>query len=442
MSNTVGTKSPIVDVVQHLKAGWDAFVQPHTLGPKTLAAYATLQAADWLARFLPPVLQQSVRGLLTVGIQNVQSSPEVRGYTSALAIKSGRVPPEVLQRVIGQGRGPQQKHALQQAAKAGDLATVKSILRHNKKVGAPPQRNAPGIVAAAVKKSEAQEPRSFEERFAALYDRHFFAPQMARLDAAREQFKGEPGRTFLVDGAAVHVNASGKPATATRLEADGSKKLLAGEALKELITALAKLQREFVSGAERSRDPKRVVESARLAGVLGTERNALIAALPKADREALLTSIATHVAVTTQVNASLSNAAKTGLPPGTQVEADLAEVVARAEMDARRGAFESAKAYFKGRPGVTMMDDVRPVHVSVEGKPATATRLDADGKERILTGDELLDFVDKLGKVRSQLHAGGEASFKGSALADDRLLEEMQKALLAAEDLRAKQEFR
>lgn len=162
MANTIGgnIKSAALDVTRQLQRAGEAIVRPDTLGTEALGAFKTLRLLDKFAELLPANLQGIAKALLGVGIQNIGQHGDptaknaARGYASALAIKSGRVPAEVLDKAAN----PEQRRALTDAAAAGDLATVKSILRHNRKHGAigAEQRQVPGAARMPVEKPKVE----------------------------------------------------------------------------------------------------------------------------------------------------------------------------------------------------------------------------------------------------------------------------------------------
>jgi hypothetical protein len=138
MVNPTGIKSPGVDVAQKLERAGDANGVPTKLGAGGLEAFKALTTLTKLADLLPAALQPFAKGLLFMGIEGVgrngdnKAREAVRDYTQMLAVKNGRVPVEVLDRAAS----PKQREALVDAARNGDAATVKSILRHNQKTGA------------------------------------------------------------------------------------------------------------------------------------------------------------------------------------------------------------------------------------------------------------------------------------------------------------------
>jgi hypothetical protein len=290
MSQTTGIKGAGVDVAKRLQRAAEAIVTPKRLGTEGLEAFKTLRVLDNLASLLPPQWQGITKALIGLGISNVgqhaepQAKDAVRGYTSALAIKSGRVPADV----IAQAAGPQQKQALIDASANGDLATVKSILRHNKKEAArtgggetqkPLRANdprhhdarfdSPQLVAAR-KAGESVGPQKFEkqllkfmeglrDRYQAEIDAELgqleFAAQKTRHAEGKAHFAGRPGMTLSdAAGHPVHVNMDAKPATATRLNRDGTETALKGKELAAFTADLRELETSMRSSRTQGAD--------------------------------------------------------------------------------------------------------------------------------------------------------------------------------------------
>ncbi|MBI1947167.1 MAG: hypothetical protein HYS27_15835 [Deltaproteobacteria bacterium] len=105
------------------------------------------------AIFPPGLFRDLAHAVLLAGVENLSRTggpavqEAIQGVASAAAIRRGLVPANVLEKATSPG----QKAALLQAAESGDLATMKSILRHNKKkpVEAPPTKPAAPITTSA-----------------------------------------------------------------------------------------------------------------------------------------------------------------------------------------------------------------------------------------------------------------------------------------------------
>jgi len=133
-----------VDVGRALKSGQDAIFDPTKLGKNSTLAFQTLRLADSLSAWLPPAMQPVMKALLDLGIRNVARHGEshardsARGFVAATAVREKRVDNDVINRAVN----PQQQQALIDASLKGDVATMKSIMRHNKKTGAEDAKDA------------------------------------------------------------------------------------------------------------------------------------------------------------------------------------------------------------------------------------------------------------------------------------------------------------
>ena len=177
MSTIQRNVSNLGKVSQNLEAAGRALVAPGTLGKEAMGAFVALKGLSDLSKLLPPGVQKFLAPFLAHGMQNLMTSEDtaareaVRGYSSTLAVSRGLIPDGLLEKAVGK----QQKQALYAAAKSGDTATVKSILRHNKKAGVPAPPPKPTTEKAA----------NPENRAGRLDDPRFDSPQLRAARAGQ-----------------------------------------------------------------------------------------------------------------------------------------------------------------------------------------------------------------------------------------------------------------
>lgn len=170
-----GRGPDLAKIGQNLEAVGRAIIAPGTLGKDAISAFVALKGLGELTKLLPPKAADIASRVLVIGMQNLMHGADptareaVRGYASSLAVARGLVPDGLLEKAVGK----EQKQALYTAAKHGDTATVKSILRHNKKAGVAPKpatSSAPGGAAVSPGPA-AQTPAAVPSHMAKVFDR-------------------------------------------------------------------------------------------------------------------------------------------------------------------------------------------------------------------------------------------------------------------------------